>query len=334
MAQESGATNLPGMILIDISKVKQVLTMQDTLAIVEKSFALQAQGKAVMPAKIYLDLVKRHGDFRAMPAYIDGAAGMKWVSVFPGNREHNLPTVLGTIILSDPATGATWAIVEGSYITEMRTGATGGVAVKYLARKDSAVVGLIGAGVQAKTQLMAIKMVLPGLKEVKVFDINQTASIRFAEEMSRKLELNVTVSDSVEQAASADVIVTTTPSTKPILLKRHVKPGTHINAIGADAAGKQELEIDILKGGKIIVDDVEQASHSGEINVGISRKALGLADIHSTLGQVVAGMEKGRVSEEEITIFDSTGLAIQDICCASFVYEKLRSSDLPVYRLL
>ena len=331
MTQESAV--LPGLMLVSVDQIKAELTMRDTITIVENAFRLQAEGKTIMPCKIYLDLAESHGDFRAMPAYIDGAAGIKWVSVFTKNRELDLPTVLGTIILSDPTTGAVQAVMEGSFITEMRTGATGGVAVKYLARRDASVVGLIGAGVQARTQIMAISEVLPAIKMVKVFDLNGMTASLFAEEMGRKLKLNVKAVDTIGLAADADVIVTTTPSTRPVLLRQHVKPGTHINAIGADAAGKQELDIEILKSGKIIVDDMEQAAHSGEINVGLTKKEINLNNIYGTLGQVIAGIKKGRETDEEITIFDSTGLAIQDVCCAKFVYEKVKAKDLPRYRI-
>jgi alanine dehydrogenase len=324
---------MPNVMLVSADRIKEELSMRETIKVVENAFKLQAQGKTIMPCKMYLDLVEHHGDFRAMPAYIDGAAGIKWVSVFPKNRELNLPTVMGTIILSDPDTGAVLAVMEGGFITEMRTGATGGVAVKYLARKTASVIGLIGAGVQAKTQIMAITEVLPGINEVKVFDINSGASATLAKEMGEKLKINIRAVDSIEQAAIADVIVTTTPSTKPILLRQHIKPGTHINAIGADAAGKQELDINILRDGKIIVDDVEQAAHSGEINAGLANNLISLNDIYSTLGQVITGMKKGRERDDEITIFDSTGLAIQDICCAKLVYERIKLKNPPLFKL-
>jgi alanine dehydrogenase len=334
MSRENTINNVPGVMLVSADRIKEELSMRETIVAVENAFILQARGKTVMPSKIYLDLVDYHGDFRAMPAYIDGAAGIKWVSVFPKNREMDLPTVMGTIILSDPNTGAVLAVMEGGYITGMRTGAAGGVAVKHLARKNSSVIGMIGAGVQAKTQIIAIVEVLPRIKEVKVFDLNSESSAIFAKEMGEKLGITIIVVHSIEQAADADIIVTTTPSTRPVLLKQHVKPGTHINAIGADAAGKQELEINILKDAKIIVDDVEQAIHSGEINVGLSRKLIHVNDIYSTLGHVITGTKKGRENDDEITIFDSTGLAIQDICCAKLVYERIKLNNPPMFKLL
>lgn len=299
-----------------------MLSIGEVLRAVERAFILQAKGKIIMPPKLYLNLPEYHGDFRAMPAYIDGSAGLKWVSVYPNNRRYNLPSVTAIIILCDPKNGCPLAIMDGTYITAMRTGAAGGVAVKYLARRESSVIGMIGSGRQAETQLLAISGVLPRIDEVKVFDKQKDASLRYVEEMGSKLNINIRLAKTIGEAAEADIVVTTTPSRKPIVKKQYIRPGTHINAIGADAKGKQELEADLLKRAKIVVDDIEQASHSGEINVLLSKEFLRVEEIYGTLGEVVANIKKGRESNEEITIFDSTGLATEDIICAKLVYEK------------
>jgi alanine dehydrogenase len=318
-------------ILLSRGEIEKQLAMTEVLEVVENAFKLKAQGKAIMPAKIYLELPQYHGDFRAMPAFIDGSTGMKWVSVYPDNHHHNLPVVMAMIILCDPNNSYPLAIMDGTHITNVRTGAVGGIAVRYLARKDSSVIGMIGAGKQAETQLLAINEVLPQLKEVKVFSLSFETSQRFAREMSHRLKVNIRPTENIDAAADADVVVTTTYATGPVVLKRHIKPGTHINAIGADAEGKQELEAALLAGAKIVIDDLEQASHSGEINVPLSRGQLKLEDIHCSLGEVVAGMKKGRENDGEITVFDSTGLAIQDIVCAKLAYEKARGSDVPAF---
>jgi len=321
----------PQTLLLGARQIAEFLSMSETLKAVELAFKLKAQGKAIMPTKIYLDLPEYQGDYRAMPAYIDGSAGIKWVSVYPGNRKYNLPTVMATIILCDPNTSCPLAIMDGTYITNMRTGASGGVAVKYLARKDSSVIGLIGAGMQAKMQLLAISKVLLKIGEVKVFDQYKDARLRYTEEMGTKLNINIRPVETIEEAAEADIVVTSTPLTKPIVKKQHIKPGTHINAIGADAKGKQELEADVLKGVKIVIDDIEQAAHSGEINVPLSQGLIKIEEIYGSLGEVVANMKKGRENDEEITIFDSTGLAIQDIICAKLVYEKAKGKKATVF---
>jgi alanine dehydrogenase len=326
--------NVPEVLLLGGREIKELLSMGEALKAVEQSFRLQTNGKTIMPPKLYLDLPQYQGDFRAMPAYVDGAAGVKWVSVYPDNWRQSLPSVVATIILCDPSTGYPLAIMDATYITNIRTGAAGGVAVKYLARKDSTIIGFVGAGVQAKTQLLAIIEMLPQIKEVKVFDLDRDISQKYVDEMTAKLGINIHPVETIQDATEADIIVTTTPSRKPVLKKQYIKPGTHINAIGADAKGKQELEADLLRSGKIIVDDIEQASHSGEINVPLSGGIIEIEDIYGTLGEVVANVKKGREDNEEITIFDSTGLAIEDVVCAKIVYEKAKKRGVSTFELL
>lgn len=326
--QDSGGRNT---LLIGQRDVKELLSMSETLKAVENAFKLKAQGKAIMPCKLYLELPQYNGDFRAMPAYIDGSTGMKWVSVYPNNRNFNLPAVIAMILLCDTHTSYPLAIMDGTYITAMRTGAAGGIAVKYLAKKDSSVIGMIGAGEQAETQLLAINEILPKIKEVKAFSRHEDSRQRFAKKMGEKLNLNIHPVETVEAAADADIIVATTYATGPAVKKEHVRPGTHINAIGADAQGKQELDADLLVEAKIVIDEIEQACHSGEINVPLSKGRIKVEDIYSTIGEVVAGMKKGRENDEEITIFDSTGLAIQDIVCAKIVYEKAKEKGATAF---
>lgn len=296
MGRNNKSATLPEVLILGRSEIEQILSMGEAIKATEHSFRLKAEGRTVMPPKLYLDLPQYQGDFRAMPAYIDGAAGVKWVSVYTNNWRQNLPSIMATIILCDPNTGCPLAIMDGTYITNIRTGAAGGVAVKYLARRDSTVIGFIGAGVQARTQLLAINRVLPKIKEVKVLDQKWDASLRYANEMGARLKINIRPVETINEATEADIVVTTTPSRTPIIRKEHIRPGTHINAVGADARGKQELEADLLKNAKVIVDDIEQASHSGEINVPLSEGMIKLEDIYGTLGEVVVNMKKGRKS--------------------------------------
>ena len=318
-------------LLLSRNEIERHFGMAEALEAVENAFRLRAQGKAVMPAKIYLELPEYNGDFRAMPACIGGSAGMKWVSVYPGNHRYGLPAVTALIILCDPDTGYPLAVMDGTHITNMRTGAAGGIAVKYLARKNSSVIGLVGAGRQSEAQLLAINEVLPEIEEVKVFDSSPEMSGSFARKMANGLKINVRSVETIEAATNADIVVTTTYAAGPVVFKRHIKPGTHINAIGADAEGKQELEGTLLAGARIVVDEFEQACHSGEINVPLSRGQIKIEDIYCSLGEIAAGMKKGREDDAEITIFDATGLAIQDIACAKLVYEKTKNGKAPTF---
>lgn len=327
----SGLTSKQGILILGRRQTEEFLSVGEAVVAVEHAFKLKAQGRAIMPPKLYLDMLEFGGDFRAMPAYIDGIAGLKWVSGYPDNHRYNLPTVMATIILCDPETGRPLVIMSGEYITNIRTGAAGGVAVKYLARSDSTVVGMIGAGMQARTQLLAIIEVLPSIKEVKVFDLRKEVSQRYAQIMAAELKINICPVETVEAATDADIVVTTTPSREPVVKKHHIKPGTHISAIGADAKGKQELDSGLLASAKVIVDDIEQASHGGEINVPLSESQLRIEQIYGTIGEIAANLKNGRENDDEITIFDSTGLAIQDIVCAKLVYEKAKTRGTPVF---
>ena len=313
-------------LLLTDKDIRQLLSMREVIEAVELAFKEKGLGRVQMPQKSYIFYNKYNGDLRVMPSYLEGLeiSAVKVVNVHPDNpSKYRLPTVMATIILVDPKNGAPIAIMGGTWITAMRTGAAGGVAVKYLARPDSRVIGIIGAGVQARTQLMALKEVLKEVEEVRVTDIVKAARERYAEEMSEKLGLNVKAVDSAKKAVEgADIVVTVTPSREPIVKNEWVGPGVHINAIGADAPGKEELDPELLKRAKIIVDDLEQASHSGEINVPLARGIITREDIWAELGDVVAGLKPGRTSPNDITIFDSTGLAIQDAITAALAYKK------------
>jgi alanine dehydrogenase len=250
----------------------------------------------------------------------------KNVNVHPGNKD--LPAVMATITLFDPETGFPLAIMDGTYITKMRTGAAGGVAVKYLSRTDSKNAGFVGTGVQARTQLEALLITRPKISRIIAYDSNTASMKSFAEDVKVRYDLDAECADSVEDAVrNADIVITTTPVRSPIVNNEYIRPGTHINAIGADAPGKQELDPKILKRAKIVIDNWEQASHAGEINVSLSKGYISQKDIYADIGEIAAGSKSGRTSLDEITVFDSTGLAIQDISVAGEIYRKIISDE-------
>lgn len=310
------------IVVLDEDQAKKLVNMAEVIEAVEGGFKEYSEGEAKMPPKIYLSLPEFNGDFRAMPAKVSGYAGVKWVNVHPDNKEKGIPTVMAKIILSDPETGENLACIEGTYLTNYRTGAAGGIAAKYLAREDSDILGLVGLGEQAKTQLTAVAEVFD-LQKVLIYDIDKQAVKDFKNYCG---DFNFEET-SLEGVMSADIVSTTTPVRKPIIKKEWVSPGTHINAIGADAKGKQEVDSQLLVKDevKIIVDDIEQTTHSGEINVAYNEGIIGESDVYANLPDVVAGKKPGRESRDDITIFDSTGLAIQDVATARIVYERATS---------
>lgn len=318
------------ILVLNQSQIKRIIPLvgiKKVIERVERAFVSYGQGKVQMPAKNYLYFKKYHGDLRIMPSFAPelDMAGTKIVNVHPQNSKKGLPTVIAAIILNEAKTGLPVALLDGTYITGMRTGAAGGVATKYLARKNAESLGVVGAGVQAMFQITAICQVRK-IKEVMVFDINQD-KIKWLVEQSRVLKIKIKEA-SLKEAAGQDILVTVTPSEKPIIKKGWIKPGTHINAIGADAQGKEELDTAILKGAKIIIDDWAQASHSGEINVPLRKGIITKRNIYASLGQIVSGEKIGRINDKEITIFDSTGLAIQDLFTAHLVYQIAKKKNI------
>lgn len=317
--------------LLSRDVVKNLVSVPEIVRTVEEAFRAKGSDKAQMPMKSYVFFEDHKGDFRTMPAYIKekGAAGVKIVNVHPRNPEkHDLPSVMATVQLLDPRTGAPLSIMDGTLITKLRTGGAGAVAAKYLASKDADTVGIIGAGAQGRTQLEALNEVID-IDEVFVKDKIQRKSKEFANEMEKKLDLDIfPVQDTKEAVLESDVVVTVTPREKPIIDNEWISEGMHINAIGADAPEKQELDPRILNRSKIIVDDLEQATHSGEISIPLSEGKLLKENIYGDIGEILVGKKKGRSSNEDITIFDSTGLAVQDIACAWEIYQKAEKRGL------
>jgi alanine dehydrogenase len=317
---------LETLILTD-DEVKKLLSLSEVIETVESAFKEKGLGRVQMPAKIYLYYRKYGGDLRAMPSFLEDLdiSAVKVVNVHPQNPAKNgLPTVMAVVILIDPSTGAPLAIMGGTTITRMRTGAAGGVAAKYLARKDAKVVGLVGAGAQARTQLMALLEVY-NLEEIRVWSRTEATKKRFAAEIQQTYGDAVQVVSAAgvrEAVEGADIVVTTTPSMQPLVMDDMVSAGMHITCIGADAVGKEELDPAILQRAKIVVDDWAQASHSGEINVPLSRGLIAKDDVWAEIGEIVAGLKLGRQNRDEVTVFTSTGLAVQDAVTAKIAYSK------------
>lgn len=313
-------------LLITSKEIYRLLTPSVANRVIEKAFRAYGSGKADMPPKSYLHF--KQGDLRSMPAYLHGEgfniAGIKSVNVHPFNYRNNMPTVMGLIVLTDPNTGFPLAILDGTSLTSIRTGAAGALAVKLLSNKGARYAGFVGSGTQARTQLECI-MEVRKLKGIKIWKYNKKDPL--AEELSvwakKKYDIDTLISENINDISmNVDIVITTTPSRAPVVTQ--VSPGTHINAIGADAPGKQEISPNIIKKSKLVIDDWKQASHSGEINVPYRKRQIRKKDIYGELGEIASRVKKGREDRDEITVFDSTGLAIQDVACSYAVYKELK----------
>lgn len=313
------------MLLLTRDDVMKVLDMSDCIEAVEKAFAELASGTAVLPLRI--GITPPDGISLYMPAYLKeaGALACKVVTVYKNNpAKYNMPTTIGKVLVQDPKTGDVICVMDGGYLTAVRTGAVSGVATKYLARKDKGQkVGIFGAGVQGKAQLWAMA-VTRDITKAYVYDSIEAAIPKFVEEMSTKLGLEVVQVASPEQILEeADIICTTTTSPTPLFDGSKVREGTHINGIGSHTPNARELDTAIIKRAKVVADSYEAClKEAGDIIMPINEGAIDKSHMYAELGEIVTGKKPARVDDKEITLFKSNGLAIQDVAAAKLVYDK------------
>jgi len=289
---------------------------------VRNAFVAYARGEWSMPPKVYVPAYPA-GDFRAMPAIGAGHALLKWVTSFPGNPNRGLPTVSGLVLLSDASDGSLRAVLDASAVTALRTGAAAVLAAEELGRRDAETAAVIGAGVNGQA---AAKTFLARGRTVMLWDVDENRARKAAE------ELGAGMAGSREEAFAADLLVTVTPGHEVLLPEGSLQTGQHVSLMGADGPGKAEIAVGELKRVRVFCDDWEQASHNGELVHAVEAGLLDRAEV-TQLGDVLAGSASGRRSDVEITAFDSTGLAIQDLAIALAAYEAAGGLDLPLIEL-
>jgi len=314
------------VLVLSAKDLKRVLTMKEAIAEVEEAFKELACGTAVMPTRVGLTVFDKAGWIGAMPAYLSRtrALATKIVTSYDANpSRYGLPTVMALIVLNDPETGKPEAMLEGSLITAMRTGAVSGVATRYLARHDANVVGIFGAGTQGKTQLEAMKEVR-NVRLALVHDIIQERANRFAQEMRQRLGIEVRVESNPGHVVNeSDIIITASTSKTPVFRGEMLKSGTHINAIGSFRPDTRELDDLTIRRSKLVVDSLEAAlEEAGDIVIPLKSGLIRRDHIHAELGQIVARQKTARENEEEITVFKSVGIGIQDAAAAKLAYKK------------
>jgi alanine dehydrogenase len=311
-------------LLLTRGDVADLLTLDECIAAVEAGFRRQAEGAAIGPGVLGLHVPD--GGFHIKAAGLRLArlyVAAKINANFPDNvARRSLPTIQGVVVLSDGETGRPLAVLDSMEITALRTGAATAVAARYLARPEARVATVVGCGRQGRIQLAALARVRR-LGRVHAVDADPGLAERFAREMSAQLGLDVRPAGSVAEAApGSDICVTCTPSRRPLLRLVDVAPGTFVAAVGADSEHKQELEPALMAAATIVVDSLEQCAAIGDLHHALAAGAVSIDRVHAELAQVVAGQKAGRRSAEEITIFDSTGVAIEDVAAAAAVYEK------------
>jgi alanine dehydrogenase len=289
---------------------------------VHNAFASLAKGAVVLPEVMYLDLKEHHGEVHGKGAYIDGSPhfAIKVATGFASNASIGLPTNSGVVLVFDASTGFLNSILfDNGYLSELRTGAAGGVGTDLLARRDVNTVGLLGCGIQAYYQLEAV-LEVRSPSRILCYCRTPATRAQFAKEMSERFQVAVTTSERAEDLVrESDVIITVTPSHEPVVMDEWVQPGTHITAIGADTPDKHELESALLGRAVVVADSLAQCLTQGEIHHAVEEGVLSPADVYAELGEVASGMRPGRSDNTEITICDFTGVGVLDTAVASFV---------------
>ena len=325
------------MVLVLARKdLEAILPIREVIDAVEEGFKQFALGNVEMPPRPLVDLPSYEGLLTVMPAYIGGdmdALGVKIVTLYPNNpSKWELPSVLGAVLLNDPKTGALIAIMEGTYITGLRTAACSAVATKYLARKDAKTVGIFGCGVQGRTHLMAMCEVRE-IETAKAYDAFPEYRDRYCKEMNEKLDVDVVPCNKPEEVVKgSDIIVTVTTSKNPVFKGEWLEDGVHINAVGAHAPDAREIDdVTVKKAERIVVDWKEavlkEGGGAGEIVIPISKNLISEEEIVE-LGDVIVGEKSGRITDTGITLFKTVGLAIEDVSTAIKAYKLAKDKGV------
>ncbi|MFY9572974.1 MAG: ornithine cyclodeaminase family protein [Blastocatellia bacterium] len=319
-----------GTLLLKRDEISAVLTIEECMEAVEQAFKLYAEGKTTTPG--VLGIPARDGGFHIKAGMLELGRtyfACKTNANFPQNmKRFGLPLIQGVIVLCDGESGYPLALMDSIEITIIRTGAATGVAAKYLARTDARVATICGCGNQGRISLKAIAKVRD-LSRAYAWDIDQNQARPFADELSRELNVEVApVDDLAAAVGESDICVTCTPSKEYFLKREYVSSGTFIAAVGADSEDKQELDPVLIGSNTVVVDLLEQCTIIGELHHALKQGLLTKQDVHAELGEIVTGKKAGRISEEEIIIFDSTGTALQDVAAAAIVYERAVSAGI------
>lgn len=321
--------------------LKEVLEMSAVIQGVESAYVQKAEKKTELFPMVFHEFDPGVADMDIKSGHLMGAEifGLKLVSWYGENASKGLPLLIGTTMIFDNKTGAPLAILNADHVTGMRTGAAGAIGAKYLAKKNSKSLLMVGTGHISKFEIAACLLAVPSLEKVVIHDPrNHEMALKLKDSLKQTLKdefnieknIEVTANDHLENAVkSADIIITATPSKSPMIKKEWVQAGTHFSCIGADMSGKQEIDETLFKDALVVIDDVEQAIHVGETEKAYQEKIIGKTDLHE-IGQIINGSHPGRVNDDEITIFDSTGIAIQDLITSKIALDLANKQNLGI----
>ena len=325
------------MLILAANEVRQALSMKETIETMKRAYASLSDGTASVPLRTHLPISNHDALSLFMPAYMktdsEEALAVKIVSLFPGNPSRGLAYIQAAVLVLEPDTGRAVALLEGSTLTAIRTGAGSGAAIDLLARKDSQIIAIFGAGTQGRTQLEAA-CTARQIETAFIFDPNHDKAQDYARQMAgyRSITKDVRVAASAREAVeSADIICTATTSSTAVFDDNDVKSGTHISAIGAYTPEMQEVPVETLARGRIVVDSYATViEEAGDIVKAIQAGAMEESNIHAELGEIVLGQKPGRESDDQITLFKSVGNAVQDAVAAQLALKNAREMNLGV----
>jgi ornithine cyclodeaminase/alanine dehydrogenase-like protein (mu-crystallin family) len=320
-------------LLISQAQVNRLLTMAECIQVMEQAFRALAGGDTLQPLRQVMWLPDKSGVLATMPAYLGDkeTMGLKAISVFPGNHATPFDSHQGVVLLFEARNGQLLAILDATAITAIRTAAVSALATRLLARPDAAELAILGSGTQARTHLEAMRLVRP-IRRVRVWSRNPEYAARFAEKETWHHGILVEAASSAQAAvAGADLICTTTSSTEPVLLGEWLPPGCHLNAVGSSTPNARELDSSAVARARLYVDRRESAlNEAGELLYALKEGAVGEGHIQAELGDLLVGKAPGRQSAEEITLFKSLGLAIEDLAAAHFIYQKALEQNVGI----
>lgn len=335
--------------VLSAADIEKVFTVADALDAVEDAYRQKAEGQGVAWPMVYAAFEPGVADMDIRSGELAGSGlfGLKLTAWFSQNPAQSLPEIFGTTLICDNGTGAPLALLNASAITGLRTGAAAALGAKWLARKDATNLLVAGSGHMSTYMVAATLVACPKIAHVEVWDPckkeapearvelmrEQVAGLLKAAGVERTYEI-VAVGDGEKAAGKADVIITITPATTPIIKQAWVRPGTHISCVGADMEGKQEIESGLAASARLYVDDRAQSVSSGELEVPTKEGAISAADIVAELGEVIAGKAAGRTSDGEITVFDTSGIAVQDLASSKLAYERAVEAGLGTVAVL
>jgi len=329
------------MKVLSKNDIMQVLEMKPIIRCVEQVYCQKSEGDTVVWPTTFYEFDPGHADMDIKSGYLKGAKlyGHKTVSWFGANKEAGLPDLTGVIVIYSAETGLPLGVLDAAYITGIRTGAAGAIGAKYLARPDSRNLVICGSGNQAAFQAAAMLALFPDLEKITVYNaLFPEQAVAFAEALPKRLEEEFGLTgyraqicaeaDPVKVFDDADVVITVTPARAPYIKREWIRPGTHFSCIGADMSGKEEIDPEILRGARIFVDDKKHCIEAGEIEIPLKMGVITEAEIQGEIGDLILGKVPGRQKDEEITVYDATGMALLDIAAASVALELAREKGL------